>query len=228
MAAYILVIASIIFSLWANRKVKTTYSKYSNKYNSRGLTGSAAARIVLDRNGLNDVPVAQTAGSLTDYYDPASRRVVLGETEYSIPSAVAVGVACHECGHAIQYAENYLPAKIRMAIVPATNFGSKLSWPLIIAGGILGAFIPVLWNLIYVGIALFSLCVFFQLITLPTEFDASRRALNCISEYNLLEGDDYAAAKEVLTAAALTYVAALAVSLSQLLRLLAIYGRRRR
>lgn len=227
-AAYIAVIAAFAFSIWASRKVKNTYAKYTDKVNSRGITGSQAARMVLDRNGLRDVPVAQTFGSLNDYYDPANRKVVLGETEYNNPSPVAVGVACHECGHAIQYSENYLPAKIRMAIVPATNFGSKLSMPLIIAGALLSYFIPMLWNLVYVGIALFSLCVIFQLITLPTEFDASRRALECIKQYDLLDGADYDAAKEVLTAAALTYVAALAVALSQLLRLLSIYGRRNR
>ena len=225
--AYILVIIAFAFSLWASWKVKKTYAKYQDKRNARGITGSEAARSVLDRNGLQDVPVAQTAGTLTDYYDPSSKRVVLGETEYSNPSPVAVGVACHECGHAIQYSQNFWPAKLRMAIVPATNFGSKLSIPLIIAGALFSSFIPILWNLVYVGIALFSLCVVFQLITLPTEFDASRRALKCIEEYNLLEGEDYDAAKEVLTAAALTYVAALAVAITQLLRLLAIYGRRR-
>lgn len=226
--AYILLLAAIAFSFWASWKVKNTYKKYQNVRNRRGITGSEAARLILDRAGLQSVPIAQTTGSLTDYYDPSQRRVVLGEVEYSEPSPVAVGVAAHECGHAMQYAADYWPAKLRMAIVPATNFGSKLSWPLIIMGAFLTAVIPYAYYLIYVGIALFGLCVFFQLITLPTEFDASRRALKCIDEYGLLGGDDYAAAKEVLTAAALTYVAALAISVAQLLRLLAIYGGGRR
>ena len=224
----ILVLAAVAYSLWASWKVKHVYKKYTDVRNSRGITGSQAARTVLDRAGLQDVPVAQTTGTLTDYYDPTQRRVVLGETEYANPSAVAVGVACHECGHAIQYAENYGPAKLRMAIVPATNFASKLAWPLIIIGALLTSFIPMCWYLVYIGIALFGLSVIFQLVTLPVEFDASRRALKCIDEYGLLQGDDYNAAKEVLTAAALTYVAALAVSLTQLLRLIIIYGGRRR
>ena len=226
--ATILVLASVVFSFWASWKVKHTYKKYTDTRNSRGITGAQAARIVLDKSGLQDVPIARTSGTLTDYYDPSQRQVVLGETEYGNPSAVAVGVACHECGHAIQYAENYWPAKVRMAIVPATNLGSKLSWPLILAGAVFSAVIPVLWNLVYVGIAMFALSVFFQLVTLPTEFDASRRALKCVEEYGLLSGEDYDAAKEVLTAAALTYVAALAVALAQLMRLLVIYGGRNR
>ena len=227
-AAWILVLLSFAFSLWASSKVKRTYKKYSSLQNSKGITGFDAAREVLDKNGLRDVPIATTPGTLNDYYDPSRRQVVLGEDEYNSTSPVAIGVACHECGHAIQYKESYLPAKIRMAIVPATNFGSKLSMPLIVLGALLGAVIPFLYNLIYVGIGLFSLCVFFQLITLPTEFDASKRALECIEKYGMLEGSDLSAAKEVLTAAALTYVAALAVALSQLIRLLSIYGRRSR
>lgn len=226
--ATFLVIIAFAFSLWASWKVKNTYKKYSNVRNARGITGFQAARLVLDRNGLTNIPISQTSGSLTDYYDPKTCSVVLGENEYNSPSAVAVGVACHECGHALQYATNYFPAKLRMAIVPVTNFGSRLAVPLIIIGALISSFIPILWNLVYIGIGLFTLCVFFQLITLPTEFDASRRALTSIQEYGLLSGDDYKAAKEVLTAAALTYVAALAVSLAQLLRLIAIYGGKRR
>lgn len=218
----------MLFSFWASWKVKSTYKKYQNTMNARRITGAQAAREVLDHAGLRNVPLAQTAGSLTDFYDPKSNRVTLSEGTYNNCSAVAVGVACHECGHAMQYAENFAPAKIRMAIVPATNFGSKLAWPLIIAGALISAWIPRLYILIYVGIALFGLCVFFQLITLPTEFDASRRALKCIREANLLEGEDYSAAKEVLTAAALTYVAALAIALAQMLRLIAMYGGSRR
>ena len=226
--ATVLFFAAMIFSFWASAKVKKTYNKYSAKQNRSGITGAQAARAILDRNNLQYVPIAQTSGTLTDYYDPQSKRVVLGEHEYSTPSSVSVGVAAHECGHAIQYAHNYFPAKLRMAIVPITNFGSKLSWPVIIAGCLLGAIIPLAFNLVYIGIALFGLCVLFQLITLPTEFDASARALKCIKEYNILDGEDYNEAKEVLTAAALTYVAALATSLAQMLRLIAIYGNRKR
>lgn len=226
--AYILVLAAIAFSMWASWKVKNVYKKYSNDRNMRGITGAQAARMVLDANGLNDVPVGMVSGTLTDYYNPADRSVHLGENEYSSPSPVAVGVACHECGHAIQYSENYWPAKLRMSIVPITSFGSKLSWPLILAGIVFCYFSSAFGMLfINIGIALFALCVFFQLITLPTEFDASRRALKCIEENGILSGGDYDAAKEVLTAAALTYVAALAVSLAQLLRLLVMFGNRR-
>ena len=225
--AYILVLLAIVFSLWASWKVKRTYKKYSDDLNARRITGAQAAHSVLNSRGLSNIPLMCTAGTMTDYYDPSSNKVFLSESTFNSASPVAVGVACHECGHAIQYAEGYWPAKLRMKIVPATNFGSKLSWPLIIAGLLLSSLIPVLWNLVYIGIGLFSLCVFFQLVTLPTEFNASSRALECIREQNLLEGEDYDKAKEVLTAAALTYVAALAVSLTQLLRMIAIYGRRR-
>ena len=154
-AAYILVIAAFAFSLWASWKVKSTYRKYSNIRNARGITGASAARMVLNRNGLNNVPISPVAGTLTDYYDPSGNAVHLSQSSFSGDSAVAVGVACHECGHAIQYAENYGPAKIRMAIVPVTNLGSKLAMPLIIAGALLSSWIPVLWNLIYLGIGLF-------------------------------------------------------------------------
>ena len=226
--ATILVLAAAVFSLWAGWFVKNTYKKYDRIRNARGITGEDAARRVLSGKGLSHVPISVIGGSLSDYYDPKNDRLCLSESSCSSSSAVAVGVACHECGHAMQYAENYFPAKFRMAIVPVTNFGAKTAWPLILAGAVFSAWIPKAYVLIYVGIALFGLSTLFQLVTLPTEFDASRRALQAIREQNLLEGEDYLAAQKVLTAAALTYVAALAVSLTQLLRLIAMYGNRRK
>lgn len=225
--ATVLVVAAMLFSFWASSKVKRTYAKYEKTGNKRGITGAEAARIILDRNELRNVPIIQVPGTLSDYYDPQKNLVALGQSEHDSTSAVAVGVAAHECGHAIQYKEHYWPAKFRMAIIPLTNIGSKMAFPMILAGIFLSMLIPIAWNLIYVGIALFGLCVVFQLITLPTEFDASRRALKCIDECGMLDEEEYSQAREVLVAAALTYVAALAVALSQLLRLLAIYGRKK-
>lgn len=216
----ILIVLAFLFSLWASHKVNGTYKKYSKVRTHRGLTGAEAARKILDANGLRDVPIIQVAGTLTDYYDPTKRQVALGENEHDSTSPVAIGVAAHECGHAIQYKNNYLPAKIRLAIIPATSIGSKLSIPLILVGLLLQALIPVAYYLVYVGIALFGLCVLVELITLPTEFDASNRALKCIDSLGLLTEEERAQAKEVLVAAALTYVAALAISLLQLLQLI--------
>ena len=219
MTYIVLVLPAVILSLWASWNVKHTYRKYAKQYNSRGLTGADAARRVLDANGLRNIPVERISGELTDHYDPEAKVVRL---------TAAVGVACHEVGHAIQNAEDYLPVKIRQAIIPATNIGAKLSVPLLMAGLILCGFIPQLIYLAYVGVAGYGLCALFQLVTLPTEFDASRRALRTIDGMGLLEGEEYAGAKKVLTAAALTYVAALATTLMQLLRFLIILNDRRR
>ena len=224
----ILVLPAVIFSLWASSKVNKTFAKYKNSYNSRRITGAQAARWVLDRNGLSNVRIEHIQGSLTDHYDPSANVVRLSDDVYDNCSTVAVGIACHEVGHAIQHATNYAPVKIRTAIVPITNFGSKLSVPLIIIGLLLASFGEIFIMLAYIGVACFALSTVFQLVTLPTEFNASSRALKTIDETGLLRGEEYDEAKKVLTAAALTYVAALAVSLTQLLRFLIIVSGSRR
>ena len=227
---YILLIPAILLSLWASARVNSTYKKYSKMKTAKGLTGAQAARYVLDSNGLRNVTIERISGNLTDHYDPKANVIRLSDSVYSNTSTAAVGVACHEAGHAIQHAEGYAPVKVRTAIVPVTNIGSKLAMPLILIGIILSSFSYAFIELAYVGILCFCLCVFFQLITLPTEFNASSRALNIIESSYLLTEEEQKAAKKVLSAAALTYVAALAVSVMQLLRLLLIVsggGRRR-
>lgn len=224
----VLVLPAVIFSLWASGKVKTTYQQYQTQYNSRNITGAQAARFILDRNGLSNIRIEQISGTLTDHYDPSANVIRLSSGVYGSTSSAAVGVACHEAGHAIQHATHYAPIRLRTAIVPITNIGSKLATPLILVGLLLGSFLPFFSTLAYVGVACFALCTVFQLITLPTEFDASKRALQCIESNNLLYGNELDGAKKVLTAAALTYVAALAVSLTQLLRYVLILGKRRR
>ncbi len=226
----VMVLPAVIFSLWASWNVKHTYRKYEKQHNARGITGGDAARRLLDANGLRNVPVECVSGTLTDHYDPQARVVRLSEGVWGSSSTAAVGVACHEVGHAIQYAENYLPGKIRQAIIPATNFGAKLSIPLLLLGLVLASWSPKLILLAYAGVALYGLVALFQIVTLPTEFDASRRAMRSIEGMGFLEGEELSGAKKVLTAAALTYVAALATTLLQLLRLVMIVsgGSRRR
>ena len=226
----VMILPAVIFSLWASWNVKHSYKKYQKQFNARGITGGEAARRVLDANGLRDVPVECVSGTLTDHYDPKARAVRLSEGVWGSSSTAAVGVACHEVGHAIQYAENYLPGMIRQAIVPATNLGAKLSIPLLLLGLVLASWSPKLILLAYAGVALYGLVALFQIVTLPTEFDASRRALRSIEGMGLLEGEELTGAKKVLTAAALTYVAALATTLLELLRLVMIVsgGSRRR
>lgn len=224
----ILVLPAVIFAMWASAKVNSTYNEFSKQHNSKNITAFQAARMVLDYNGLNDVAIERVEGNLTDHYDPKANIIRLSENVYSSTSTAAIGVACHEVGHAIQFSHDYLPAKIRTAIVPVTNFGSRLALPLILLGVLLSVFSPFLSNLIYIGIACFALSTVFQLVTLPTEFDASKRAIDSIEYNNILVGDEVHGAKKVLNAAALTYVAALAVSLMQLLRLIVLFGGRRR
>lgn len=223
----VLVLPAVLFAMWASAKVNRTFEKYKNSYNSRQITGAQAARWVLDRNGLTNVRIEHISGSLTDHYDPSTNVVRLSDDVYGSTSTVAIGVACHEVGHAIQHATNYAPVKIRTAIVPITNIGAKLSVPLIILGLILSSFGEVFVTIAYIGCALYGLVTIFQLVTLPTEFNASSRALKTIEETNLLQGEEFRQAKQVLSAAAMTYVAALAVSLAQLMRFLIIIGGRR-
>ncbi len=225
----ILVLPAVIFSLWASIRVNTTFKKYSKIRSMRGITGAEAARRVLDANGLQHIRIEQIPGNLTDHYDPRSDVIRLSASVYGNTSVAAIGVACHEAGHAVQHAENYVPVRIRAAIIPVTNIGSRLAIPLIILGILLNMLAPEFLVIAYIGVACYGLCALFQLVTLPTEFDASRRALRCIESYGILGSDEIGGARRVLTAAAMTYVAALAVSLMQLLRLfLMVSGNSRR
>ena len=224
----ILVMPAVLFTMWASSNVKNTYARYSQHYNRRGITGAQAARRVLDANGLRHVAIERVSGQLSDHYDPRPTIVRLSEGVYDSTSTAAVGVACHEAGHAIQYAVNYAPVKMRTAILPITNLGAKLSMPLIVGGFLLASLSPSFIMLAYLGVACFGLSTLFQLITLPTEFNASQRAVQTIDGMGLLQGEELDGAKKVLKAAALTYVAALAVSLMQLLRFIIMVSGRRR
>lgn len=225
----ILVLPAIIFSMWASARVNSTFKKYSKEHNMRGITGAQAARAVLDSNGLRNVSIEKVSGNLTDHYDPKANVIRLSDSVYGSTSTAAIGVACHEAGHAVQHAENYGPVKVRTAIVPITNIGSKLSMPLIILGIVLSSFGNIFIQIAYLGVICFCACVFFQLVTLPTEFNASNRALKAIESSHLLNDSEQRSAKKVLSAAAMTYVAALAVSIMQLLRLvIMVSGRDRR
>lgn len=220
----ILVVPALLISIWAQIRVKSAFSRYSQVHNSRGLTGYLVARQILDSNGLQHVRIECVPGSLTDHFDPTKEVVRLSQAVYNSPSVAAIGVAAHECGHAIQYQRGYVPLKIRKAMVPITNIGSALSWPIALIGLLVG--LPWLVN---AGILLFVVVVVFQLITLPVEFNASYRALDILKDRQMLaEGEELKGAKKMLMAAALTYVAALLVSIANLLRLLALANSRRR
>lgn len=224
----VLVMPAVVFALWASARVNSTFERYKTQYSIRGITGAQAARTVLDENGLHHVPIEMVSGKLSDHYDPKADVVRLSEEVYNGTSTASIGVACHEVGHAIQHATGYLPVKIRTAIVPITNFGSRLALPLLLLGLFFAAVSE--WGVVlaYAGIACFALSTVFQLVTLPTEFNASRRAMASIQSHDLLSEEELRGTRKVLSAAALTYVAALAVSLAQLLRLLLLFGRRRR
>ena len=224
----VLVLPCVLLSLWASSNVNSTFKKYSTQYSSRRLTGAEAAQRVLSANGVRGVRIERVSGNLTDHYDPKTNVIRLSDSVYSNTSTAAIGVACHEAGHAVQYAENYAPIKLRAAIIPITNFGSKIAMPLILAGILFSAFGMFSDTLVYLGIACFGFSLVFQLVTLPVEFNASRRAMQAIESGNLLTEEEQRGAKKTLQAAALTYVAATAVALAQLLRLIAIFGGRRR
>lgn len=216
------------FALWASHNVNSTFRKYANQFSRRRLTGAQAAQRVLSANGVHGVRIERIAGNLTDHFDPKTNVIRLSDSVYDSASTAAIGVACHEAGHAVQYAVGYAPIKLRAAIIPVTNFGTRIAWPLMLLGLLLSSMSYSFYNLVYVGIACFSLSLVFQLVTLPVEFNASRRAVAAIEQGGILYEDELEGAKKTLRAAALTYVAAAATSLAQLLRLLAIYGRRRR
>lgn len=220
---YFLLIIGMFLSLAASAKVKSTFARYSRVRSASGITGAEAARRILQMAGIRDVTIVPISGSLTDHYDPRSKRLALSQDVYDNTSVAAVSVAAHECGHAIQHAINYVPLTLRSAIVPITNFGSTLSWPLFLAG-LLFSIRP----LVMLGILLFSFAVIFQLVTLPVEFNASSRALKMLGSSGMLGPDESKSARKVLTAAALTYVAALASSILQLFRLIILAGGRDR
>jgi len=229
---YLFVLLASIGAILASANVNRTFQRYSTQLSHRGLTGAEAARRVLLDHGISHVRIERTAGQLTDHYNPKDQTIYLSDAVYSATSTAAIGVAAHEAGHAVQHAQAYLPIRIRTAIVPITNFGSRLSMPLILIGLFLSfmtAF-PYGYEIALIGVLCYSLCVVFQLITLPTEFNASSRAMKALTNGGILNEEEQKGARKTLTAAALTYVAALAVSLTQFLRLLAIVmgGRRRR
>ena len=223
----VLVLPAVLLSMWASSNVKNTYAKYAKVFNARGITGAEAARRVGVAMVGGRLTFVLIVGELSDDYDPMGYVIRLSAGVYGGRSIAAVGVACHEVGHAIQHSVDYAPVKIREAIVPVTNLGAKLSVPLIILGLLLASFSPMFTYLAYIGVALYGLCALFQLVTLPTEFNASRRAVASIEGMELLRGDELEGTKKVLRAAALTYVAALTVTLMQLLRFILIVGNRR-
>lgn len=222
----LIVLPAMIFAIWAQIKVKSTFDKYSQAPTRSGQTAADAARRLLDANGLYNVGIKRVSGHLSDHYNPKDKTLYLSESVYDSNSAAAIGVACHEAGHAIQDAKAYGPLKLRMNIIPVCNIGSRLAMPLFLIGLFFAGDFGYWFMLI--GIACFSLATLFQLVTLPVEFNASRRAMEGMQNCGILYEDELPAARKVLSAAAMTYVAALATSLLSLLRLLAIANNRRR
>lgn len=223
-----LVLPCLILSLWASARVNSTFKRYSRQFSSRGITGADAAQRVLRANGIGNVRIERIGGNLTDHYDPTTNVIRLSDDVYGSTSTAAIGVACHEAGHAVQYAQGYAPIKLRAAIIPVTNFGSKLAMPLILLGILFSSLGNTSDFFINLGIACFGLSVLFQLVTLPVEFNASHRALAAIEQNGILTDDELAGARKTLSAAAMTYVAATATALAQLLRLLVLFGNNRR
>ena len=224
----VLVMPCVILSLLASSSVNSTFRRYSQIQCRRRLTGADAAQRVLSANGVSGVRIERVGGNLTDHYDPRSNVIRLSDSVYDSTSVAAIGVACHEAGHAVQYAQSYAPIKLRAAVIPITNFGSKIALPLILLGILFSSFADYSYVLVYLGIACFGFSLVFQLITLPVEFNASRRAIQTIENSQLLTDEEQRGAKKTLTAAAMTYVAATAVSLAQLLRLMVLFGGRGR
>ena len=219
----VLVVPAMLLALWAQFKVNSTFRRYSQIPSLRQLTGAQAAAEVLRQNGVNDVRIERVSGNLTDHYDPRQNVIRLSDSVYASTSCAAIGVAAHEAGHAVQHAQAYTPIKVREAVIPVTRIGSMLSWPLLLIGLFMNSGI-----LIDIGIVLFASVTVFQLVTLPVEFNASRRALKALEGGQMLSSEELGYAKKTLSAAAMTYVAALAVSLAQLLRLVLMFGGRRR
>lgn len=223
-----IVLPCLLLAALASASVNSTFKRYSKQYSVRGITGAQAAERVLRRHGVSNVRIERTGGNLTDHYDPKANVIRLSDSVYASTSTAAIGVACHEAGHAVQYAQSYGPIKLRAAIIPVTNIGSRLAMPLILLGILFSALGNASYTLVYAGIACFSLSLVFQLITLPVEFNASRRAMVAMEEAELLTNEELRGARKTLTAAAMTYVAAVAVAAAQLLRLILLFGGRRR
>ncbi len=228
----LVLLPAMIFAFWAQSRVKSTFEKYAGVHNRRGLTGAQAARAVLDANGLYHVTVERVPGRLTDHYDPRDNVIRLSDSVYNATGISAIGVAAHEAGHACQHAKGYVPIRIRAAIIPMTRIGSMLAMPLFLIGMLVASSAQIAGGsigevLMLTGILFFSFSALFQLVTLPTEFTASARAIRALEDGGLLADDELPAAKKTLSAAALTYVAALASSLASLLRLILIFNRRR-
>lgn len=219
MTYIILVMPALIFAMYAQSKVSSTFNKYRTVANHRGYTGAEIARRILDMNGLHNVPVERISGNLTDHYDPRANVIRLSDSTYSSTSVAAIGIAAHEVGHAVQHSEGYTPIKIRNTIVPVVQIASYAAWPLAIFGIIFS-----FSKLATFGVILFGLVVLFQLITLPVEYNASNRAIRTLETNSILSGDELAASKKVLSAAAMTYVASAVVAIANLLRLLSILG----
>ncbi|MBQ8359735.1 MAG: zinc metallopeptidase [Oscillospiraceae bacterium] len=223
-----IVLPCLLLSLIASSSVNSTFRKYSKQFSSRRITGRDAAMRVLQANGVTNVQIERVSGNLTDHFDPKTNVIRLSDAVYNSTSTAAIGVACHEAGHAVQYAKGYAPIRLRAAIIPVTNIGSRLAMPLILLGVLFGVGGSYSYTLVYLGIACFSLSLVFQLVTLPVEFNASRRAMVAIEERGLLTEEEQKGARKTLTAAAMTYVAAVAVAAAQLLRLVLLFGGRRR
>lgn len=223
---YILVLAGVAVSMIASAKMRSTFNRYSTVRSRSGMTGRDTAERLLHSQGIYDVRVEHVSGSLTDHYDPRNKVLRLSDVTYNSASVAAIGVAAHECGHAVQHAKGYAPLSIRSALVPVVNFGSAVSWPLILAGLLINSRSAVM--LLNLGILAFSLSVLFQIVTLPVEFNASNRALRILGDTGMLYPDEVRDTRKVLTAAALTYVAGAAAAILQLLRLLLISNSRRR
>lgn len=221
---YLMVLIGAILSIMASAKVNSTFQRFARVRSMSGMTGAEVARRILDKNGLSEIPVQHVRGNLSDHYDPASKVLRLSDSTYGSSSVAAIGVAAHECGHALQHKEGYGPLKLRTAIVPAANLGSRLGMPIIVLGLIFGGGGSLLVN---IGIWVFSLAVLFQIVTLPVEFNASNRALVMLEDYGILGREEKGQARKVLSAAAMTYVAAAASSILQLLRLIILFGGRR-
>lgn len=219
---YMLILIGVVLSMIASAKLNATYATYSNVRSMCGLTGAQAAEQLLRNQGLYDVAVRHVSGRLTDHYDPRTRTVNLSDAVYNSTSIAAIGVAAHECGHAMQDAEEYAPLRMRASLVPIANFGAQLSWPMILIGVLLGGS-----SLITLGILMFSMSVLFQIVTLPVEYNASHRAVRLLDSLGILRGSEVGQTRKVLNAAALTYVAATAASVLQLLRLMILFGNRR-
>ena len=228
MTYLILVLPFVILSLWASSNVNSTFRKYSQQMSRRHISGAQAAQRVLTANGVTGVRIERVRGNLTDHFDPRTNVIRLSDSVYDSTSTAAIGVACHEAGHAVQYAQHYAPIKLRAAIIPVTNIGSKLAMPLILLGVLFSAFGYMSYSLVYLGIACFGLSLLFQLVTLPVEFNASRRAMAAIESAGILTDEEQKGARKTLTAAAMTYVAATALALMQLLRLIMLFGGRSR